>query len=315
MIRRRVRLKILTQPSTGGSDGQYTEIPVSIRGPGRMSNAAIGLVLLAAVMHASWNALVKTSGDRLAILGLIAGGHMLLGIAIATRFPVPAVESWPYIAASTVIHFGYYFLLYHSYRLGDLSHVYPIARGMSPVLVALGAQVFAGETLPLLAWAGVLTASIGIFMLSGNVFRRAVPPLMVLTAMATGVIIAGYSLVDGMGVRVAGVAMAYIGWLFVFEGIAALFILGKILHGRRRVSGRVIWLGLLGGFLSGGAYGLVIYAKALAPLGVVSTLRETSVVFAALIGIVLMGERPWRLRIVASVIVAGGVILMTVGSI
>ncbi len=277
-----------------------------------MSAAAIGLVLLAAVLHAGWNALVKSSGERLAMLGLLAAGHMVLGVVIATQFPLPAVESWPYIAASTVIHFGYYFLLFHSYRLGDLSHVYPIARGMSPVLVALGAQVFAGETLPPLAWAGVLVASTGIFMLSGNVFRRAVPPLVVLTAMATGVIIASYSLVDGMGVRLAGVSMAYIGWLFVFEGIAALFILGRMLGKRRRVSGATVALGLLGGVLSGVAYGLVIYAKALAPLGMVSTLRETSVVFAALIGIVVLGERPWRLRIVAAVVVAGGVIVMTV---
>lgn len=279
-----------------------------------MSAVAIGLVLLAAVLHASWNALVKSSGDRLAILGLVAGGNMVLGIAIVTQFPVPAIESWPYIAASTVIHFGYYYFLYHSYRLGDLSHVYPIARGMSPVLVALGAQVFAGEVLPPLAWGGIVMSSLGIFMLSGNVFRKEVPPLVVLTAMTTGAIIASYSLVDGMGVRLSGQAMGYIGWLFVFEGFAAVFIFARMVIKGRTVSGRTVLTGLGGGILSGAAYGLVIYAAALAPLGLISTLRETSVVFAALIGIVLMGERPWRLRIVASVVVAGGVILMTIGS-
>jgi len=276
-----------------------------------MSGAAIGLVLLAALLHATWNALVKASGDRLAVLGLIAGGHLVLGTIIALQSGLPAVESWPFIAASTIIHFAYYFLLFHAYRLGDFSHVYPIARGISPVLVALGAQAFVGETLPPLAWVGVLAASGGIFMLSGNVFRSNTAPLAIWAALATGVVIASYSLMDGMGVRLAGDRFGYVGWLFMFEGFAAVFILVRITRAGHKPSRRTIGIGLLGGMLSGAAYGLVIYAATLGKLGPISTLRETSVVIAALIGIVLMGERPWRLRLFASCVVASGVILMS----
>lgn len=253
---------------------------------------------------------MKAADDRFAILGLISVGHVILGIALATQHPIPAVESWPYIVGSTVIHFGYYFLLYHSYRLGDLSHVYPIARGMSPVLVALGAQVFAGEILPPAAWAGILLASTGIFMMAGDVFRGTTPPVVVLTALATGGMIASYSLVDGMGVRVAQTSLGYVGWLFIAEVFTAGFILARVGKGMLTLSRQTLILGLMGGLVSAIAYGLVIYVKAIAPLGMVSTLRETSVVFAALIGMLWLGERPWKLRMAASIVVALGVITM-----
>lgn len=180
-----------------------------------MTLATISIVLFAALLHALWNAFVKAADNRFAILGLISLCHVVLGTVLAVLYPVPAIESWPYIVGSTAVHFVYYFLLYHSYRLGDLSHVYPIARGMSPVLVALGAQVFAGETLPPAAWAGILVASAGIFLMAGDVFRGKTPPLVVLTALATGGMIASYSLIDGIGVRLSDSAIGYIGWLFI----------------------------------------------------------------------------------------------------
>ena len=257
---------------------------------------------------------MKASADRLAIMGLISAGHVALGVALAAGAPLPAVESWAYIAGSTVIHFGYYFLLYHSYRLGDLSHVYPIARGMAPVLVALGAQVFAGESLPPLAWLGVLVTSGGIFLLSGNIRSAKMPPLVVLTAMATGLMIASYSLVDGLGVRAAGTERGYIGWLFIAEIAVTVIMFARLGDGLKTVSRKTVIMGLLGGLISAAAYGLVIYAKSFSPLAMVSTLRETSVVFAALIGVIWLGERPWKRRIVASAIVAAGVVLMTVAS-
>ncbi|MBL4807273.1 MAG: EamA family transporter [Rhodobacteraceae bacterium] len=280
-----------------------------------MTTTAVSLVLVAALLHAIWNAFVKSASDRLAVLGLINLGHVAFGIGLVLISPFPAIESWGYIAASTVIHFGYYFLLYHSYRLGDLSHVYPIARGMSPVIVALGAQFFAGETLPPMAWAGIIVASAGIFLLSGDVFRGKTPPIVVITALVTGVMIASYSLVDGLGVRLAGTSLGYIGWLFVFEALAAGVIFAKLGRGVRLISRRTLVLGLLGGLVSATAYGLVIYVKAIAPLGMVSTLRETSVVFAALIGAIWLGERPWKLRIAASCIVACGVVIMGLAAI
>ncbi len=280
-----------------------------------MTLSTISIVLFAALLHALWNAFVKAADDRLAILGLISVGHVILGIILAVLHPIPAVESWPFIVGSTVIHFAYYFLLYHSYRLGDLSHVYPIARGMSPVLVALGAQVFAGETLPPAAWAGVLLASTGIFMMAGDVFRGATPPVVVLTALATGAMIAAYSLVDGMGVRAAQTSLGYVGWLFIAEVFTATFIIARVGKGMLTLSRKTLLLGLFGGLVSTTAYGLVIYVKAIAPLGMVSTLRETSVVFAALIGMLWLGERPWKLRLAASIVVATGVVILGVSAI
>jgi len=276
-----------------------------------MSYATISIVLFAALLHALWNAFIKAADDRLATLGLISLGHVVLGGILASQYPAPAPESWPFIAGSTIIHFGYYFLLYHSYRLGDLSHVYPIARGMSPVLVALGAQVFAGEVLPPIAWGGILLASFGIFMLAGDLFRSATPPLVVLTALATGTMIASYSLVDGMGVRVAGTALGYIGWLFIAEIFTAGFIFARMGGKMLQISRRTLVFGLIGGLVSASAYGLVIYVKTIAPLGMVSTLRETSVVFATLIGMIWLKERPWKLRLVAAMVVVSGVILIT----
>jgi len=272
--------------------------------------SAISIVLVAALLHAMWNAFVKTATDRMAVLGLISLGHVAIGIVLALQSPLPAFDSWFFIVASTVIHFAYYFLLYHSYRLGDLSHVYPIARGMAPVLVALGAQTFAGESLPPMAWAGILLASFGIFLLAGDVFRGKTPPIVVLTALATGSMIAAYSLVDGMGVRVAGTSLGYIGWLFIFEIFTAGFIFIRVGRGMFHLSRQTLILGLIGGLVSATAYGLVIYVKATAPLGLVSTLRETSVVFAALIGMIWLGERPWKLRLSASLVVAIGVVIM-----
>lgn len=266
------------------------------------------------MLHALWNALVKANADRLAIMGLISAGHVAFGVVLAAGAPVPAVESWAFIAGSTVIHFGYYFLLYHSYRLGDLSHVYPIARGMAPVLVALGAQVFAGESLPPLAWLGILITSGGIFLLSGNIFSGKTPPLAVLSAMATGVMIASYSLVDGLGVRVSGTERGYIGWLFIAEVIVGFIMFARLGKGVKTISRKTVIIGLFGGLISAIAYGLVIYAKSFSPLAMVSTLRETSVVFAALIGIIWLGERPWKRRIFASAIVVAGVILMTIAN-
>lgn len=280
-----------------------------------MTFYTISIVLFAALLHALWNAFVKSAEDRFAILGLIATGHVILGIVLAAQSPMPAPESWAFIIGSTFIHFAYYFLLYHSYRLGDLSQVYPIARGMSPVLVALGAQVFAGEILSPMAWAGILTASLGIFMMAGDVFRSQTPPLVVASALATGLMIASYSLVDGMGVRVAATALGYIGWLFIAEVFVAGFIFGRLGRKTFAMSRQTFLLGLAGGLISAGAYGLVIYVKAIAPLGMVSTLRETSVVFGALIGMLWLGERPWLLRLAASFVVGFGVIVMGIATI
>ncbi len=279
-----------------------------------MSTAIVAIVLTAALLHALWNALVKGAKDKTVILGLIALGHVVPGLVVVAIAPHPGWAIWPYVVASTVIHWGYYYFLNTAYRHGDLSVMYPIARGLAPVLIALGAQVWVGETLPTLAWAGIICVSGGIMVLTKGAFTGALPLTGLLAALACAIMVASYSLVDGVGVRVSANALAYVGWLFVMEFIVAGFVFSTRWQRLRALSPKVIMLGFLGGVISGTAYGLVLYAKTLAPLGLVSALRETSVIFAAIIGVMWFGEGPKANRLLAAAIVMAGIILIGIGN-
>lgn len=277
-----------------------------------MTATAMVLVLTAAVFHAGWNALIKGTSERMVLLGVISMVNVAVGLVLICIVPLPAQASWPYIAASTLIHFAYYGFLLLSYRLGDLSQVYPVARGIAPVLVALGAYFFAGEQLPPTAWSGILIVSFGISMLAWGIERSRAGGKALMAALLTGFMIASYSVVDGIGVRLAEGALGYIGWLFFFEGYVAIFIFYRERAKLRKVDLSIYRLGIFGGLLSAGAYGLVIFAKTLAPLGSVSAVRESSVIFTALIGVFLLGERPWKIRVAAAMLVVSGVVVLSV---
>lgn len=275
---------------------------------------AAGLVLLAALFHASWNALVKTGGDRLSVLAMVNGCSAIIALSMLPFADVPARESWPYILASIVLHTGYYFFLVEAYRVGDLSHVYPLARGLSPLLVAGGAVIFAGELLPPSAFVGVVLACGGIVSLSfdrGPPWRSDARPL--LFALGTAAFIAGYTVVDGIGVREARTVPGYVAWLFTLDALPLILITWFIRRRELRWTLRSEWKkGAIGGVLALAAYGMVIWAMSLAAMAAVSALRETSVIFAALIGTILLKERFGGLRISAAVMVAAGVILMNI---
>ena len=273
-----------------------------------MSEFALALVLAAAFLHAVWNAIVKMADDRAVGLAMVSAVHVATGLVMVLAFDLPAAQSWPYLIASTLIHYFYYAFLFYSYRLGDLSQVYPIARGVAPVLVALGAFAFAGEALSVWMWLGILVVSFGIAILSlaGWTTTSRAP---VLTALGTGLIIAMYSVVDGIGVRLAGNPFSYIGWLFLGELPVSLFVIYRRVK-LTRLSGRLLAIGIFGGLCSVLAYGLVLFAKTIAPLGAVSAVREASVIVAALIGTLLLGERHWRQRVGAAVIVGIGIIII-----
>lgn len=275
-----------------------------------MSAFALTLVLLAALLHASWNAMVKATGDRAVVLAGVAFMHFVTGAALAASSPLPAPESWPYILASTVIHFFYYALIFVAYRWGDLSQVYPVSRGIAPALVAFGAWLAVGETLSPLGWSGLAAVSLGILMLATG--RRVVgsDPRALIAALATGVVIASYSVVDGIGVRLSQAPFGYIGWLFMLELPVTLFVLTRRRASLPPLRSKVLWAGLLGGLFSAAAYGLVIYAKTIAPLGAVSAVRESSVIIAALIGVFLFGERPVMKRLLSGLVVAAGVVML-----
>ncbi len=270
----------------------------------------IALVLVAALLHATWNAIVKGSGDRLLALALVNAGHIMTGLVLVVLYAPPAREAWGFIAASTFIHFFYYAFLLMAYRLGDFSQVYPIARGVAPVLVALGAWGVAGEVLPLQAWVAILVISGAIAAQAFGRRKVDINTGAVVAALLTGLTIAAYTVADGLGVRASGNALGYIGWLFMLEGfsIIVLFWLGR--ERVRTLPMRSWVIGITGGLLSSLAYGLAIYAKSLTTLGSVSAIRETSVVMAALIGIIWFGERPWKLRIASAAIVVAGIIML-----
>ena len=266
------------------------------------------LVLAAALLHATWNAMIKGAGDRAVMLGMISLGHVIPGLALAAFVDIPPAAAWPYIVTSTVVHWGYYAFLYQAYRFGDLSFVYPIARGAAPILVALGALIWADEHLPMLGWIAIATVSAGILLLAAV---RHADPRGLGAALVTSALIAFYSVVDGIGIRVSGDPVGYISWLFMSEIFVTLGIAAACWSRVRSSSARTVALGLAGGALSGLAYALVLYAKTLAPLGVVSALREVSVVFAALFGVMWFRERPVGRRIVAAGVVAFGIILLS----
>lgn len=298
----------------GGDPDRAGSIPDSRNGDAHMSAAALGLVLFAAVLHAGWNAMVRAVSDRAAVLASVSAAHALVGLVLVGLSPAPAMASWPYIAVSTVVHYAYYLLLFHAYRLGDLSQVYPVSRGLAPALVAISAFLLIGETLTPAGWAGIAAVSAGIGLLAVQRGAAAAPRWSVLLAILLGICIAIYSTADGIGVRLSGNALGYMGWLFLLEAPVPLAV---AFHRRRtggRVGRRILALGLLGGVCAVSAYGIVLYVKTFAPLGAVSAVRESSVIIAALMGVVLFGERPWPGRLMAAGIVAAGVMALAAAS-
>lgn len=275
-----------------------------------MTAFALGLVLFSALLHASWNALLRAVDDRAGVLGAVSLAHALAGVVLISLSPFPDRASWPSIAVSTVVHYGYYLLLFRAYRHGDLSQVYPISRGLAPAFVAISAYFLIGETLAPLGWVGLALVSGGICLLALMRGAARAQGATIGLALLLGLCIGTYSVADGIGIREAGTATGYMGWLFLLEAPVPLAIALHRRRNRGHFAPRTIVLGLLGGVAAVTAYGLVLYVKTIAPLGAVSALRESSVIIATLIGILVFGERPWRGRIFAAVIVAMGVIAL-----
>ncbi|MDQ6433495.1 EamA family transporter [Mesorhizobium sp. LHD-90] len=277
-----------------------------------MSAFALTLVLSAAVLHASWNALVKAASDRALTIAAVAAMHAVGGLVLILVSAPPAMASWPSIAASTLIHYAYYVLLFQAYRLGDLSQVYPISRGLAPALVAVGTFLIIGENLTPLGWTGLFAVSLGIFFLAiqrgaAHADRRAVG-----VASLLGLTIAGYSIADGIGVRLSEAPLGYIGWLFLLESPVMFAILWQRRRKAVAFDWKVFGIGMVGGVFSVAAYATVLWVKTFAPIGAVSATRESSVVIAALIGVVFFGERPWLGRLISAMIVAAGVVTLAV---
>jgi drug/metabolite transporter (DMT)-like permease len=257
-----------------------------------MSLAVSLAVLLAALLHASWNAMIKGGGDVLHDTAGIVVGAMLIGLPFLFVVPVPPAAAWPFIFASVVVHLAYYWLMVSAYRAGELSLVYPLMRGVAPLITALAGAAVLGELPPPVAWLGMLLISGGVFLLGYRALGHAPSRAAVAFALANAAVIALYTLIDGYGARVSGNAWSYIVWLFVLDGIPfSWWMLARrrasfIAHLRSR-SRRA----LAGGGLSAAAYAISVWAMTKAPVALVASLRETSVLFATLIGARLLHER------------------------
>ena len=279
-----------------------------------MTPFIVGLVLFAALLHASWNAMAKAGGTPQFSIASYRLVNAIWCLPLLFFFPLPLAESWPMLLVSTLIHTVYYYTLSKSYRSGDLSQVYPLFRGLAPVLVVLGAVVFASEYLSSGAMIGIGLVSAGLISITfaGGTFGK-IPGPALRWGLATSVLIAAYTVADGIGVRAAGNPFSYILWLFVFEPIPiGLWLLARERAGwfayMRAKPGKIT----AGALAAATAYAMVIYAMSVAPMGMVSSLRETSVIFAALIGTLLFREPFGRQRIIAAMLVCLGVVLIKI---
>ena len=266
-------------------------------------------VLGAGFLHAGWNALLKSSpgGDALLDTATVVAGSSLWGLAVVPFVPLPAAAAWPYMATSAVIHFGYYLTLAQAYRTGDLSFAYPLMRGTAPLIVALLGIAFLRE-LPTAPMAlGILLISLGIVSIA-FVQRRKHPATAAYWAFANAALIAVYTLVDATGARASGNAASYVSWLIFLEGLPFLV---WVVARRGQVAVRYLrsntTRGLVGGAFSLAAYGIVLWAMTRAPVAAVAALRETSVLFAALMGSLWLKEGFGLPRLAGAVSVVLGI--------
>ena len=279
-----------------------------------MSLGLISLMLTAAALHAAWNVVVKAAPDQRAEVVLVA---LVAGIVAGSALPLlpfPAVSVWPYLAASVLLQFLYFQLLGLVYRHGELSYAYPLMRGTAPLLTALAGVIAVGEDLGPGAWIGVLLLSSGVLMLGADQlqarrFGWSVTGFGVLNAM----VIAGYTIVDGIGIRMCAVPWSYIAWLFFLNGVTLTVHTGAGAPWRFLEYAAARWrTGLWCGLSMTAAYGIALWAMTRAPLAMVAALRETSVLFATAFAAAFLKERFGAIRCVAVALVTAGAIAMKV---
>lgn len=275
-----------------------------------MSAGVLLAVLGAAFLHALWNALIRVGASRLQAMVILSVMEIPMGLAVIVLRPLPPAEVIPWVLAAGVAHFAYKFFLAHAYEVGDLSRVYPIARGAAPMVAALVGAFLLTDAVTATEYAGIAVLGLGIVTMARGVFTDGESRRLLPFAFGSALATASYTLIDGMGARVSGDAIAYVGWIYVVDGI--LFAAGmsalrgrQILHADRRS-----WaLGAGASVASYGAYAISVWAMTVAPIALVAALRETSILFAVLIGWLVFGERMSPNKALAAALIVGGVIL------
>lgn len=273
-----------------------------------MSIGVFLAVLVAALLHASWNALVKSGNDKVSSMLLMGLGQTVIAFPLILFSPFPEPHLWPWLLASGFIHQAYQFFLLFAYQHGDLSRVYPIARGTAPMLVLVFSALFLADQLSGLEVGGIILVGAGILLLARGVFlygeERRLLPFALGSALAT----ASYSVVDGLGAREAFSAAQYLGWLMLFSGV---IFSTSVFAWKGLAPAKVPFAHWRRGFIAGGfsmaAYWIAVWAMTVAPIALVTALRETSVLFAVLIGILFFGEKSDRGKVIAALLIVAGV--------
>lgn len=272
-------------------------------------------VLAAAVTHAVWNAIMHGIRDQAVAFGLLGVGGTAAAVPVVCLAPLPRAACWPYLLGSVAIHVLYNLLLMRAYRLGEFGQVYPLARGTSPLVVTVLALIFVHErpSVPELAGVVVVCAGLGSLVVAGGRGRALRAKAALLAAFGTGLTIAGYTTVDGIGVRASASPAGYIGWLILLESLGVpLYLVIRRRTALRHAPVRVLAAGLAAGALSLLAYGLVLWAQTRGPLAPIAALRETSVIFGAIIATAVFREPFGRAKIGSTILVAAGIFLLNV---
>jgi drug/metabolite transporter (DMT)-like permease len=267
-------------------------------------------VLAAAFLHALWNALIKVGSDKVAAMVVLSVMEVPIGLAVAMSRPWPPVEAWPYVIAAGCTHFAYKFFLTSAYERGDLSRVYPLARGAAPMIVGVVSWIALSDVLSTWEVVGIGVLGAGIILMARGVFTGGEERRLIPFALGSAVATATYTLIDGLGARVSGDAIAYVGWVFVADGL--IFSLGMIAWKGVRVvppRGRIWAVGTAASAASYGAYAVSVWAMTVAPIALVAALRETSILFAVLIGWLAFGERMDRGKAIAAGAIVAGVMI------
>ncbi|MES2256784.1 MAG: EamA family transporter [Pseudomonadota bacterium] len=275
-----------------------------------MTNGVAGAILFAAALHAAWNALIKR-GDQDALMATIgiATSAALISLCLLPFVPAPAFASWPFLAASTLPQIAYYILIAKIYRTSDLGLAYPVMRGTAPLFVTAANAILFGEILSPLGLLGVACICGGVLLIAGGRFQRSDAGVTVAMAIGTALVIASYTVLDGIGVRLSGAPVGYTLWIFLLTGLpmAGWGMLRHRAQLLQSVRARP-WIPLGGGGASLLSYGIAVWAMTRAPVAAVAALRETSILFAALISVVLLREKLTWNRIAAAVLLTAGAV-------
>jgi len=275
-----------------------------------MTTGLMAAVLFAAFLHASWNAVVKVGTSKIGAMLVVSVAEIVIGVLVVLLRPPIAPAAWPWVIAASCTHLCYKSFLTFAYERGDLSRVYPIARGTAPMLVALVGAVTLTDAVSAHEYAGILVLGLGILLMARGIFTSEEDRRLLPFALGSALATATYTMIDGLGARASEEAVGYVGWIFIGGGalFSAAVLLWKGLDAIPRRP-RDWALGTAGSVASYGAYGVSIWAMTLAPIAVVAALRETSILFAVMIGWLAFGERMDGAKWVAIALIVGGVVL------